>query len=122
MDISNWRVNCSLTCPNGPFSGMDAVKMAQKRFFPALATLGIACVFVSGLPAFGAGRQVVEKTRPAAAARLSPIGRPTASGRLHLAIGLPLRNEADLNDLLGQLYDPKSPNFHRWQTPQQLAE
>jgi len=122
MDLSNWRVNCSLTCPNGPFSGMDAVKMAQKRFFPALATLGIACVFVSGLPAFGAGRQVVEKTRPAAAARLSPIGRPTASGRLHLAIGLPLRNEADLNDLLGQLYDPKSPNFHRWQTPQQLAE
>lgn len=64
----------------------------------------------------------MEKTRPAAAAQLSPTGKLPAAKQLRLAIGLPLRNQAQLDQLLGQLYDPRSPNFHRWFTPQELAE
>jgi subtilase family serine protease len=34
--------------------------------------------------------------------------------RLKLAIQLPLRNQAELTRLLHDLYDPKSPNFHKY--------
>lgn len=34
--------------------------------------------------------------------------------RLKLAIQLPLRNQAELTQLLHDLYDPKSPNFHKY--------
>ena len=34
--------------------------------------------------------------------------------RLNLAIQLPLRNQAELTRLLRDLYDPKSPNFHKY--------
>ena len=33
---------------------------------------------------------------------------------LRLAIHLPLRNQAELTRLLHDLYDPKSPNFHKF--------
>ena len=34
--------------------------------------------------------------------------------RLKIAIQLPLRNQAELTQLLHDLYDPKSPNFHKY--------
>jgi hypothetical protein len=59
---------------------------------------------------------------PAAVARLAPVGRLPASQRLNLAIGLPLRNQAELDRLLQQLYDPASPNYRRYFTPEQFTE
>jgi hypothetical protein len=44
------------------------------------------------------------------------------SQQLHLTIGLPLRDQAGLTSLLQTLYDSSSPNFHNFQTPQQLAD
>jgi len=68
-----------------------------------------------------AGRQILYGHIPAAASRLSPVGRLPSSRRLSLAIGLPLRNQAALTTLLHQLYDPASPNFHHYLTPAQFA-
>ncbi len=59
---------------------------------------------------------------PAAVARLTPLGELPGAQRLNLAIGLPLRNEAELDNLLRQLYDPASPNYHRYLTPEQFTE
>ena len=59
---------------------------------------------------------------PDAAARLQPIGPLPDSTRLNLAICLPLRNQSVLASLLQQIYDPKSPNFHRYLTPAEFAE
>ena len=42
------------------------------------------------------------------------VGDLSASQRLSLAISLPLRNEADLDNLLQQIYDPQSPGFHHY--------
>src|SRR5204862_5824763 len=42
--------------------------------------------------------------------------------RLSLIIGLPLRNRENLTNLLALLYDPLSPNFHQFLTPEQFAE
>ena len=53
---------------------------------------------------------------------LKPVGSLPATNVLHLAIGLPLRNEAALDSLLQQLYDPASPNFHQFITPEQFTE
>jgi subtilase family serine protease len=45
------------------------------------------------------------------AAMISAVG---PQQRLKLAIQLPLRNQAELTRLLQDLYDPKSPNFHKY--------
>ncbi len=71
------------------------------------------------LPA--AGLQQMHNQLPRAAATLAPLGRLPGTQRLHLALGLPLRNQAALSNLLQQLYDPSSPNYHRFLTPQQFA-
>ncbi len=54
--------------------------------------------------------------------KLQPVGSLAETQRLHLAIGLPLRNQAALNSLLQQLYDPASPNYHHFLTPDQFTE
>ena len=59
---------------------------------------------------------------PAAMARLTPVDRLPASQHLNLAIGLPLRNREALTNLLHDLYDPASPSFRQYLTPQQFTE
>ncbi len=41
---------------------------------------------------------------------------------MNLAISLPLRNEATLNLFLKELYNPASPYYHKYLTPQQFTE
>ena len=55
-------------------------------------------------------------------ASLPPLARLPDSTRLHLAIGLPLRNREGLTNLLKQIYDPKSPHYHQYLTPEQFTE
>jgi subtilase family serine protease len=59
---------------------------------------------------------------PGVVAHLQPVGRLPASQRLNLAIGIPLRNEAALDVFLQELYDPASPNYHQYLTPEQFTE
>lgn len=44
-----------------------------------------------------------------------------STSRLHLVIGLPLRDHAGRTNLLKQIYDPQSTNYHRYLTPEQFA-
>src|SRR5579859_4053461 len=53
---------------------------------------------------------------------LEPVGRLSADTNLNLAIGLPLRNRAALSNLLEQIYDPASTNFHHYLNPEQFAQ
>jgi subtilase family serine protease len=53
---------------------------------------------------------------------LQPIGRVSEFTRLHLAIGLPLRNREALTNLLRKIYEPSAPEYHRYLTPQQFTE
>ena len=52
----------------------------------------------------------------------SVVGQVETERQLHLTISLPLRNEDTLDALLQQIYDPQSPNFHRYLTPEQFAD
>ena len=58
---------------------------------------------------------------PAALKGIPASGRLAANTNLSLAVGLPLRNEAALDQLLAQLYDPRSTNFHRFIAPAEFA-
>ncbi|HUI28935.1 MAG TPA: protease pro-enzyme activation domain-containing protein [Candidatus Acidoferrales bacterium] len=68
-------------------------------------------------------QQVVRGCVPAGILRLglSPMERLNQTKVLHLAIMLPLRNQDALNTLLRQLYDPTSPNYHQYLTPEQFT-
>src|SRR5215471_17792902 len=41
--------------------------------------------------------------------------------RMHLSIGLPLRNVEGLNEAIKTLHDPTSPRYQQWMTPQEVA-
>lgn len=49
------------------------------------------------------------------------VGQLPSTKRLSLAISLPLRNQAELDDLLQQIYDPQSPNFHHYLSVQEFT-
>ena len=50
------------------------------------------------------------------------VGRLAASQHVHLAISLPLRNQADLENFLADLYDPRSQKFRHYLSVQEFAE
>ena len=82
----------------------------------------ISLLVLFTMPAWAVERQFLQHHVPAAAMNAAPIGRTPSSTRMDLAIGLPLRNRAELTNLLAQLYDPASTNFHRYLTPQEFAQ
>jgi len=50
------------------------------------------------------------------------VGHLPSTQRLSLAISLPLCNQAELDDLLQQLYDPQSTSYHKYLSVQEFAE
>jgi hypothetical protein len=105
----------AISCPktiairDSPFARLVALAMS--------AVLGLA-----PRPAQAQGRQFLQGHVPEMAKRLAPAGRLPGSTQLRIAIGLPLRNKAELDTLLQQLYDPASPSFHQYLTSEQFAE
>ncbi|MGP8020497.1 MAG: immunoglobulin domain-containing protein [Limisphaerales bacterium] len=85
------------------------------------AVISLVVVMMFARPVCAAERQVVHIHMPAAAAHLQPLGPMGSSQPLNLAIGLPLRNQETLNNLLEQIYDPASPNYHHFLTPEQFT-
>ena len=94
------------------------LSFAIKRF----GLLALA-LFLSNASTFGAdpSRIVLPENMPALVAKLIPSGKLPATNQLTLALGLPLRNQAELRELLNQLYDPSSTNFHKFLTPDQFT-
>ena len=69
-----------------------------------------------------AERQFLHNPISAVVTNSTPLRHSSRWTRLNLAIGLPLRDREGLTNLLQQLYDPASPNYHRFLTPEQFAE
>lgn len=53
---------------------------------------------------------------------MTPIERLDPNKRLALSLGVPLRNRGVLTNLLEELYDPHSPQFRQYVTPEQFTE
>lgn len=54
--------------------------------------------------------------------KLQPANRLPATDRLKIIVVLPLRNNAELGQLLQEVQNPSSTNFHRYLTPSQFTE
>ena len=80
-----------------------------------------AALFLFSSPA--SARQTVTGHLPEAIARLGlhSIGWMPETNRLHLAIGLQVRNKEEMETLLEQIYDPASPNYHHYLTPAEFT-
>jgi len=59
---------------------------------------------------------------PPLISNLASIGRVPATNELRLAIGLPLRDPAGLEDFVARVSDPASPMFRQFLTREQLTE
>jgi subtilase family serine protease len=57
----------------------------------------------------------------AAVANLTPLSRLSETNRLNLVIGLQVRNQAELDNLVQEIYNPASTNFHRYLTSDQFT-
>jgi uncharacterized repeat protein (TIGR03803 family) len=67
-------------------------------------------------------RQFVAGHIPTALAHLKALGHLNSTQHLQLSVGLPLRDPAALAALLKQLYDPASPQYRHFLTPQQFTD
>jgi subtilase family serine protease len=85
---------------------------------------GLGLFILCTMPAPAAESQALHGHVPRAVTdlKLPAIGRLPAATTLQLAIGLPLRNKADFNNFLADLYTPGSPNFRKYLTPGQFTE
>ena len=70
----------------------------------------------------GADLQLVRHPLAAGALNAAPLGRLPETNRLRLAIGLPLRDREGLTNLLRDLYDPTSTNFHHYLSVAEFTE
>ncbi len=85
-----------------------------------LLTLLLALGPLQGASA-AADRVTLSGHVPGIVAGLAPTGRLPAQNNLALAIGLPLRQQDALDELLVQLYDPQSTNFHKFLSPEEFT-
>ena len=88
-----------------------------------LLTLG-ACGRGAALPAAypGDSTRVLAGHTPALVQASQVVGPVEPTTQLDLRLSLPIRDSDDLDNLLAGLYDPNSPEFHHYLTPEEFAE
>jgi subtilase family serine protease len=95
--------------------------MLQSKF-SSRCFLCAAVVLLCGIfPALGAELKALPGQVPKILSSLAPNGRLAATNELWLAIGLPLRDRAGLENFVAQVSDPASPNFRQFLTPEELT-
>ena len=87
-----------------------------RQWLLVVAIFGIAC------PVFGAPPKRLEGHVPEPSRHLAALGKISTTNELRLAIGLPLRDPAGLKSFLADVYDPTSPNYRKFLTPDELAD
>ena len=103
--------------------------MQARRRFSSLAIHGCVCGLLLGMfvallfPSFGhAEGRTLRGHVPEVVKHLTPVGPLSATKRLSLVISLPLRNPEALTNLLRDIYNPASVNYHRYLTTDQFTE
>jgi kumamolisin len=78
--------------------------------------------FFVPVPAHGQGLQTRHMREAVSSGQAAYVGRLPSTLSLRLNIALPLRNEAELNELLQQLYDPHSPAYHQFLSVKEFTD
>lgn len=71
---------------------------------------------------FSAERQYLKGHIPNAVQRAESLGSLPENETVNVSIGLPLRNQDRLNELIREVGDPASPQYRRYLTPQRFAD
>ena len=88
--------------------------------FRILTVLGL--IWTAGVcPVFGNDWKVLPGHVPPVTSKLQSLGALPVTNELPLALGLPLRDPAGLKKFLADLYDPASPNFRHFLTPEEFT-
>ncbi len=91
-----------------------------------LFKIGLGLLALGGLTWSSSGEVTGTKTLsghvPAVVSQLAKTGELSATNELHLAIGLQLRNESELDDLTRRVSDPADPAFGHYLTVAQFTE
>lgn len=97
---------------------VSAIKHVMKNKVYGLALLLLA------LPIPAAQNKILSGHVPREVGQfqLQALGPLPANQRLQLVLGLSLRNPVGLSNLVQQIYDPASTNFHRYLTPTQFTQ
>src|ERR1700678_510204 len=95
------------------------VRRALMRLLGAAALT--ACALVMGQSTY-TGQVPLSGNHPAEAATLAGGLRADPAMPLEITIGLGLRNQAALEQLLADQQNPASPRYHRWLTPKEFAD
>jgi Pro-kumamolisin, activation domain len=98
--------------------------MKSVRFLNALQAIAAVAILLCSVNVAGAQQAALMSVHVPDAVRsgqAAAVGAVDSGSRLQLAISLPLRNEAALDTLLQQIYDPQSPNFHHYLSVQEFT-
>src|ERR1035437_8235804 len=109
--FTGWSHRRKIFCATG-HSVQFAMSFLKTTILGLLALVGVTAAGLGAEP----GRKTLHGHIPAVVAHLTSQGRLPATNHLSLALGLPLRNQDELAELLQQLYDPRSTNFHKFLT------
>ena len=93
------------------------------KLFQCYALAGaVTFLALAGIcPAADVGWKALPGHVPREVAALKASGQLPATRPLRLAIGVPLRDPAGLEHFLAQIYDPASPNFRKYLTPEEFT-
>jgi len=97
-----------------PISKARNLVHGLKYTVPAFLIAGALAVGAQSHAATLSHLRVANVPEAVASGHAAPIAPMAQTQRLQFALVLPLRNETELHDLLKQLQDPRSPNFHRY--------
>ena len=123
LNVPGWqfcrRLNLEAPAQLDPihFVAGQLTKFGRTALWLAAGMLLFSNILASAQPA---QRTLLPGHKPALVASLPPLARLDAAARLKLSIHLPLHHEAALTDLLDQLYDPASPNYHHYLSPDEF--
>lgn len=82
----------------------------------------VMCFFLTTSAGWAAGGQALPGHVPKAVQSQRALRRLETTNVLRLSIGLPLRNQGELTNLLQELYDPSSPNYRRFLSADEFAK
>jgi subtilase family serine protease len=98
--------------------------VAQCGRFARLGAWGFAVAALAASAAHATPHRFLTAQLPIAVAGhiAQRIGTPEAGQQLHLAIVLPMRNQAELKTLVANIYNPKNPSYRHYLTVAQFAD
>lgn len=101
---------------------MITMTMTARRSMRAVATTAILMAMAAVVPAAFAAVQIIAHNTPPYVSASTYVKAENPGTVMDVTVWLQTRDRAAMNALAQELYDSRSPNYHRWLTRQEIAE